>query len=383
MMALSKRFNKPGTGTLFPMKGEFWIHQLTGREARLKSDHFTSLRNLIVANEPMYPSIGNWFDSKVVAGVKSSERLAYIAYEGGKPVASAVLKRGEHSKFCHLRINEEFQDRGLGDLFFLQMTMEIRRLAMEIHFTLPESLWTTKKDFFHKFGFKAATKASRQYRHGDTELVCSASLGEVWSAALERLPYVMTRFSVAGYSLDNAVILSIRPKYASQVLNGSKLIEVRRRFSKRLLGLRASLYASRPVGALVGEATMNTATYGPPEDIWADFGRFIGCEKAEFDAYTKGRCEVAAIELSDILPYKDAIPLERLSHIMKEDLRPPQSYRHINLKDNNPWARAVLIAAFLHGRFGFVNRKISEQPRAEDPADLSPISTDSPGVIAL
>ena len=358
-MASSSRFYKSAANTLFPLKGEFWIQELRGPDACNQNDHFAALKNLIVANEEMYPNIAKWFHSKVVPGLKSSERVGYVAYDGDDPIASSVLKLGNQAKFCHLRIKEDFQDCNLGDIFFLQMTLEIRRNTKEVHFTLPESLWTQKREFFRKFGFGTATKAKRQYRQGDVELICSASFQSVWSAALQRLPNVMNKFNVAGYSLNNGMLLSIRPKYADLVLRGAKLVEIRRKFAEKWLGQRATLYATRPVGALVGEATMSAITSAPPEEVWAEYGSVLGCEKAEFDLYVQGCERVCAIELIDVLPYPDRISLDQITHILKEDLRPPQSYCHFNLDENSVWARAVSVAAFLHGRFGFVGRNLS------------------------
>ena len=294
MTASSNQLSNSPATTLFPLKGEFCIKELKGPDALLFSDHLTALRNLIVANEKMYPNIAKWFDSKVVPGIKSSNRVAYVAYEENEPIASAVLKIGDRSKFCHLRIKEDLQDLSLGNIFFAQMALEARRYAKEVHFTLPESLWARKEAFFTNFGFGTARKAKRQYRRGDTELICSAPLREVWSATLKRLPRLMKKFTVAGYSLDSGMLLSIRPQYADRLFQGTKLVEIRRKFTKKWLGQRASLYASRPVSALVGEATMSAISSASPADIWAQYGSAIGCEKSEFDLYTQGCDQVHA-----------------------------------------------------------------------------------------
>ena len=86
----------------------------------------------------MYPGIGQWYSDKVLPGLKTSERIGYVAFEDERPIASAVLKKGERAKFCHLRIHEDFRDLDLGQMFFTQMTLEARHIAKEIHFTLPE-----------------------------------------------------------------------------------------------------------------------------------------------------------------------------------------------------------------------------------------------------
>ncbi len=158
----------------------------------------------------MYPEIGQWYSDKVVPGLKSSERGAYIAFENETPIASAVLKRGEHAKFCHLRIHDNFRDLDLGQMFFTQMTLEARGRAKEIHFTLPEGRRYEQMDFFESFGFTAAVRASHQYRNGETELTCHAPIPLVWSSVLQKLPRLLDQFS-PGYSLSNKLVMSMHP----------------------------------------------------------------------------------------------------------------------------------------------------------------------------
>ena len=72
--------------------------------------YFNDLKELIVLNQDMYPNIEKWFINKVIPGIITTQRIGYIAYENEQPIASCVLKKGDCSKFCHLRIHEDFQD---------------------------------------------------------------------------------------------------------------------------------------------------------------------------------------------------------------------------------------------------------------------------------
>ena len=347
--------------TLFPMSGNFRIVRLRETDAFGKSDHLKTFTELVEANETMYPGIHNWLKSKVLPGLKSSQRVAYVGYEGEKPIVSAVVKLGGNAKFCHLRIYEDFQDLDLGQVFFSQMAFEIRRVAKKVHFTLPESLWVKRKEFFNSFGFRAAKKADRQYRKGDTEMICSAPFPAVWSAVLEKLPKLMSKFSVGGYSMNNRLLLSVKPKYAEKVFRGEKIVEIRRVFSEKWIGHRVSLYASRPLSALVGEATVENVFAGRPQQIWLKYGPAIGCLKQEFDGYVGSAEKVFAIELRNVLPYVEAIPLNQVTYLLGKELRPPQS--HLTLGNNKTWARAISIAALLHGSFRI---RDVPQPDAEE-----------------
>src|SRR5882724_5772524 len=275
MAMLAKQIFKHVTPDLFARIGDFRLARMGDAEAKRSTDDLRILRQLITQNQPMYPNIDRWFDQKVVPGLKSSERIAWVAYEGESAIASAVLKLGRKSKFCHLRIHRDFQDLDLGRMFFSQMTFEARHLAKEIHFTLPESLWCKKATFFESFGFKCASKSLKQYRLGETELTCSANLPVVWSAVLRKLPSLRQKFSVGGYSLNNEILVSIKPEYAHQILSGKKLVEIRKRFSDRWAGARVVLYASNPEKALIGEATIRSVTSGHPKEIWARFGSSV------------------------------------------------------------------------------------------------------------
>ena len=339
--------------SLFSRAPNFRIVRIDGVDAQKTSDNLLSLKSLLVSCEDMYPGINRWFITKVIPGLKNSERIAYVAYEGETQIASAVLKRGARSKFCHLRIHQAFQDLDLGQMFFTQMTLEARNLAKEIHFTLPESLWSDKKVFFNSFGFQRPMKARRQYRTGDPELVCSAPQAVVWEAALKRIPNLMDKFSPAGFSLSNRLLISMKPKHVESVLAGAKQVEVRKRFSQRWLGCRAVLYGSHPLSSLFGEATIANIIRDEPEQVWSTFGPRIGVERREFEAYVGSSEEVSVIEFTDAAPYISPLGLPLLSYLVKSELRPPQSYCSLKADSPSSWVRAVAVAALYHGKFSY------------------------------
>jgi predicted transcriptional regulator len=296
----------------------------------------------------MYPGINNWLRDKVIPGLKTGARTAFIAYDDERPIITAVVKRdGHRAKFCHLRVTEAFRDIHLGDVFFALMAMEARRSAREIHFTLPESLWIEKHGFFKSFCFKEALPASTQYRLFDSELSCSASFQDVWSSVLEKLPLIMNHFSINEYSMCPRLLLSIKHEYAQRVLEGKKTVEVRRRVARKWSGERIALYSSRPTGALVGEATIQDVTSDSPKVIWENYGDRIGCSYEEFSQYAGSCHEIFAITLGKVTPYVERIPLAQAESLIQEELVPPQSY--YELEAGRPWTKAVSVAALLHG----------------------------------
>ncbi len=358
-MAPLNQVSQHESPNLFPLQSQVTIVEIKKTDVQTWNDRAKVLKQLVTYAEGMYPGIDRWFSSKVVPGIKTSERIAYIAYESDHPIATAILKRGDSSKFCHLSIHEDFRDQDLGQMFFTLMTLEIRHQAKAIHFTLPESLWADKSGFFKSFGFSTVEKSSRQYRKGDTELACSAPLATVWSAVLSKLPALTTKFGSGGYSMDGKLLFSIKPNYANQILAGVKLVEIRKKFSERWLGRRVVLYASHPQGALVGEATIHKITRGQPSDIWSNLGPQIGSSWSDFQNYTASSQEVSAIELNDIQPYLYPVPLDQVEYILQEQLRPPQSYCELGFEKNPSWTRAASIASLLHSKCSAARRDSS------------------------
>jgi len=331
------------------VKENFQIVRLAEGDVRCKSDHLANFENLILANQRMYPEIERWYSNKVLPGIRQEERVAFIGYLNEKPAVSAVVKKGSDAKFCHLRIHENLHDSNLGEVFFSLMALEIRDLAKGIHFTLPESLWKEKGQFFQSFGFRSAELAEAQYRLFDRELACSAAFPAVWDSVLQKIPKLADLYAFGGFAADNQLLMSMKPEFADRIMRRKKTVELRRKFSTRWIGHRINIYASAPVMGLMGEARIAGVVVNKPEMIWDRFHDQIGCSRPEFDAYVAGTDEVYAIELDEVRPYLEGVSLGQISHLIKEHLTPPQSY--FTLEKNKPWAKAVSLAAYLHGCF--------------------------------
>jgi predicted transcriptional regulator len=348
-MAQSKHVKADLVDHLFPKAPPFRMVQLGREAARKRIDDLKILQGLLLENEYMYPGIDRWYTDKVLPGLRTGERIAYLAFENEKPVASAVLKLGDHTKFCHVRIHEGFRDLDLGQMIFTQMAFQARHQkgVMDIHFTLPESLWDEKAEFFKSFGFTTAAKASRQYRNGEEELFCSAPLPMVWAQALKRL-HLLQRFSPGGYTFSDKVLLSMRPSYAERVFARTKQVEIRKKFSRRWQGRQAVVYGTQPLGALMGEVTMSEISVGSPTEIWERYGARMGCTYEELTEYAGKATEVYAIELADVNPYISPVGIAQISHLINEDLRPPQSYLDVKMNEGGPWGKAISVVGLLH-----------------------------------
>jgi predicted transcriptional regulator len=358
-MAPSKQFDEGLAGRLFPEAPHFRIAVLGRDDARRNSDDQLTLRRLLLESEAMYPAIGSWYEEKVVPGMRDRQRIAYVAFENERPIATAVLKLGAHAKFCHLKVHQGFQDQDLGQMFFTLMTFEAKRhIATDVHFTLPEGLWAERSAFFKSFGFKIAEKAERQYRSGEAELACAAPISVVWASAISRASRLLSRFSIGGYSSSNRLLFSMRPEYAERVFNGEKQVEIRRKFSEKWLGSKVVVYGTQPLAALMGEVTVSGVTSGSPGVIWERFGGRAGCSQDEFTEYVGNTPQVYAIELNEATPYLCPLNTHEIAKMINVDeLRPPQSFLELKMGKDSPWARAISVAGLYHGRFRAKNHE--------------------------
>ena len=159
----------------------FQLLRIRPDDAQRRTDTISVLTGELARHEEHYPNIVRWIDKKVIPGLLTGERVAYIGFKDDQAILVAVVKLGRCSKFCHLSIKEGFRGGRYGTLLFSLMAAEVRRIASEIHFTLPESLWMQEKEFFHSLGFMNAELAHRQYRLFEDELQCSARFEDVWS----------------------------------------------------------------------------------------------------------------------------------------------------------------------------------------------------------
>lgn len=125
-----------------------------------------------------------------------------------------------------------------------------------------------------------------------------------------------------------AVLLSVRPRFAASLLDGSKTVEIRRGRAHLQPGATCLLYSSSPERALVGTVRVASTHVALPSVIWAQWGPATGLDRAEFDAYLSESNEATAIVVEGAQRFKTAIPLEELRD-RQQGFVTPQSYRFV------------------------------------------------------
>jgi type I restriction enzyme S subunit len=123
------------------------------------------------------------------------------------------------------------------------------------------------------------------------------------------------------------VLLSVKPKYAEEILSGRKKYEFRRSVFKKQNIERVYIYSSSPVSKIVAAFEIEQILKGSPEKIWKLCHKYAGISKNDFFAYFKN-CDVAyAIEIGNVDSFLNPIN----PHHIIEDFKPPQSFYYIPL----------------------------------------------------
>lgn len=120
------------------------------------------------------------------------------------------------------------------------------------------------------------------------------------------------------------VLLSIKPKYAEKIFSGVKRYEFRKQAFKKPVNV-VVLYATKPVGKIVGEFRLKSILQGSPDEIWRLTEQFSGISHDFYAAYYKNRGKAYALEIAAPKRYKKPIePTEFMA-----DFSAPQSFRYI------------------------------------------------------
>ena len=118
------------------------------------------------------------------------------------------------------------------------------------------------------------------------------------------------------------VLLSIKPKYVNEIVNGNKRYEFRKSvFRKRGNVGKVYIYASSPVKRIVGAFTIESIIEERPEELWRKCKEFSGISEVEFFDYFRDKDKGYAIEIGMLELFYPVTPKDRIP-----DFVPPQSF---------------------------------------------------------
>lgn len=121
------------------------------------------------------------------------------------------------------------------------------------------------------------------------------------------------------------ILLSIKPQYAHSILDGTKRYEFRRRIYRDSRVRAVVIYATKPVGKVVGEFSIKSVYSDHPDTLWERTKDFSGITRSFFSEYFNGRSVGYAIEVKNVKKYRK--PRE-LSDFLPSGVA-PQSYAYI------------------------------------------------------
>ena len=131
----------------------------------------------------------------------------------------------------------------------------------------------------------------------------------------------------------HALVISIRPRFAEMIFDGSKTVELRRVCPKISAGDLALVYASSPVKELQGAFEVAKVISTSPTALWRKVGKRSGITRKEFLGYLQGK--VAAHALVVKRAWKLPVPV-RLSALRrrKGGFRPPQNFHYLKRNES-------------------------------------------------
>ncbi|WP_130619824.1 ASCH domain-containing protein [Dyella amyloliquefaciens] len=105
------------------------------------------------------------------------------------------------------------------------------------------------------------------------------------------------------------VLLSIKPEYAEKILAGEKRFEFRKAVPKAEGLKTVVIYATKPVGKVVGEFEVEGILSGRPRVMWSLTSGFAGITRKFFNEYFRGRDTAYAIKVKRAKRYEEPLDL--------------------------------------------------------------------------
>ena len=137
-------------------------------------------------------------------------------------------------------------------------------------------------------------------------------------------------------STETIVLMSIKPRYAEQIMTVRKRWEYRKTNMVKLWGVPVYLYATKPAQRIVGRVVFDAVLSGDPEGVWGITNCWGGLGRGEYDRYFSGTSKAYAGHICRVQCI-DGPSLERIREAYDNDngpWMPPQSWMEI--KHANP-----------------------------------------------
>lgn len=212
----------------------------------------------------------------------------------------SILKKTDNErKICTLRVSKPYKHQGIGSCL-LKESVKI----LEDTNPLITVSGVHMKEFFpflKKHGFILKDKVKSLYRRGSYEYFFN-------------VPYK-----------HKYVLISIKPEYASAIVEGRKQVEFRKRVFSDTVE-RAFVYSSSPIKSILGSFAIRHIEKGTPNYIWERYSK-CGCiSKSKYYDYFQNHDVAFGIEILKFDSYRH--PLDPFC--IDSKFRAPQSFCYID-----------------------------------------------------
>src|SRR5450755_4678768 len=131
-----------------------------------------------------------------------------------------------------------------------------------------------------------------------------------------------------GFLLCNDILISLRADHSSNVLEGRKTVELRRRPMRVAPGTRVWIYAKSPQARIEGLAVVGAIHECPLEELWSLYGDEVAITHTAFDEYMAGTKKGCAIIFSSVIRLTRSISLDEIRTRVGK-FQPPQFFKRL------------------------------------------------------
>lgn len=122
------------------------------------------------------------------------------------------------------------------------------------------------------------------------------------------------------------IIMSIKPKYADKILNGTKKFEFRKSIPKRIDEIdKVFIYSTFPIQMVIGYFTIKKVYKMNPLELWLYTWEQAEIEINDFQRYFQGKEFGYAIEIDKFITYQRPLFFKEIDATGKI----PQSFKYI------------------------------------------------------
>ncbi len=123
------------------------------------------------------------------------------------------------------------------------------------------------------------------------------------------------------------VLLSIKPTYVEEIINGSKKYEFRRVIFRTPHEIKkVFIYSSHPVKKIIGAFTIGKIIKGSPNELWEQCNDFAGIGKENFFNYFRNKQQGFAITIENL----EIFPKSFDPYSLITDFKAPQSFCYVD-----------------------------------------------------